>query len=114
VIAAAAPPRAGPWRRRRIAEAAIGAAILALGAILPAGRPLPFDLCLWHRITGLRCLGCGMTRSICHLMQGDPAGSLALHPAGPVVVVLIAWLVLQRTSEALAGAPLAEILRRSR
>ncbi len=108
MIAGTAPPRPGSWRRRRIAEAAIGALILALGAILPIARPLPFDLCLWHRITGLPCLGCGMTRSICHLMHGDWAGSLAMHPAGPFVALVLAGFVLMRAAEAIAGAPLRE------
>ena len=109
----AAPPRAGAWRRRRLGEAAIGAALLGLAAMLPASRPLPIDLCLWHRLTGLPCLGCGMTRSICHLMQGDLAGSLALHPLGPVVALLIAALVVTRAGEAIAGAPLTEWTRRA-
>lgn len=78
-------------------------ALLLLGALLPADRPVPFDLCLWHRLTGLRCLGCGLTRSVCHLLQGDVAGSLALHPAGVVVVAILALLAMRGALEAARG-----------
>jgi len=112
VINRSAPPRPGSWRRRRLAEAAIAALVLALGAILPAARPLPFDLCLWHRITGLPCLGCGLTRSICQWMHGDWAGSLVMHPAGPFIALALAGLVVMRAAEAIAGAPLRELASR--
>jgi hypothetical protein len=112
VIAGSAPPRLGSWRRRRLAEAAIAALVLALGAILPVARPLPFDLCLWHRLTGLRCLGCGLTRSICQLMHGDWVGSFAMHPAGPLVALALAGVIVVRATEAIAGAPLRELADR--
>jgi hypothetical protein len=79
----------------RVIHAAAPALLLLLAAILPPDRPVPFDLCLWHRLTGWRCLGCGLTRSVCHLMHGDVAGSVAMHPAGGVVVAVLAFLVVR-------------------
>ena len=101
-----APPRAGRWRLGRLGGAGLAAALLALGAILPAARPLPFDLCLWHRWTGLPCLGCGLTRSVCSLIQGDLAGSVAQHPAGPIVALILALVATRCAIEALRGEPL--------
>jgi hypothetical protein len=83
---------AGGGIAARLIQAAAPAVLLLLGALLPPDRPVPFDLCLWHRLTGWRCLGCGLTRSVCHLMHGDVSGSVAMHPAGVVVVAVLAFL----------------------
>jgi hypothetical protein len=96
-------PPVHPWQGRgggagsatRAIQATAPALLLLLGAILPPDRPIPFDLCLWHRLTGWRCLGCGLTRSVAHLMHGDVARSVALHPAGPVVVAVLALLAVR-------------------
>jgi len=90
-------------RRRRLRTAAGLTAILAVASWLPATRPLPFEICLLHGLTGLPCLTCGLTRSVCLLMQGDPAASFAMHPAGLPAVVLMALQVLWRGCEASTG-----------
>ena len=97
----------GPSRRRRLLGATIPALGLVAGSLLPAARPLPLDLCLLHRLTGIPCLTCGLTRSVCFLLQGDPATSFALHPAGALVVVLLALHALWRGFEAVRGEALA-------
>jgi len=79
----------------RAIQALAPALLLLFGALLPPDRPLPLDLCLWHRLTGWRCLGCGLTRSVCHLLHGDVAGSVALHPLGVAVVAILAVLVVR-------------------
>jgi Protein of unknown function (DUF2752) len=101
-VARAEPPvhpdarrRAGSRRAAFLIEAAAPAGLLILAALLPPDRPLPFDLCLWHRLTGHPCLGCGLTRSVCHLMHGDVAGSLSLHPLGVVITALVATLAVR-------------------
>jgi Protein of unknown function (DUF2752) len=69
-------------------------ALLAVGALVNPQRPLPIDLCLLKRLTGLDCPTCGLTRAVCSLLQGDWAASLSFHPAGILVVVsLAAWTV---------------------
>lgn len=47
-------------------------------------------LCLFQRVTGRPCPGCGMTRSMLRLSQGDVVESLRLHPLGVVLAAL--WL----------------------
>ena len=43
-------------------------------------------------LTGCRCPGCGMTRSVAALARGDVQASLALHPFGGIFAV--GWLLL--------------------
>jgi hypothetical protein len=99
---AEAPPR--PLAPRQRVERAVGAALLAgvlgLAAFLPPAQPLPLDVCLLHRLTGLHCLGCGLTRSIVHLLRGDLLASLRLHPAGPLVAAMVAGQSVRQGVEA--------------
>jgi hypothetical protein len=44
--------------------------------------------CAFRRITGLPCASCGLTRSLVLFLHGRIAESIALHPFGPVVLLL--------------------------
>ena len=90
-------------RRARARESAFVSAMLAFAAIANPDRPLPFDVCLWHRLTGYRCLTCGLTRALCHAIQGDWAGSVAYHPAGILALVLLAGWAVRSALEASTG-----------
>jgi hypothetical protein len=85
--------------------------LLAATFLLPPRKPLPFDLCLLHRLTGLPCLTCGITRSVCLFARGEWRASLSMHPAGwlafGVLAVTCAWLL----AEAAAGRDLRAGLR---
>ena len=91
----------------RLLGAALPALLLAAASLLPADRPLPFEICLLHRLTGIPCLTCGLTRSICHFVQGDLGASLTLHPAGALAVALLLLHALWRVGEALRGRDVA-------
>jgi hypothetical protein len=70
-------------------------------------------LCLFQRVTGRPCPGCGMTRSMLRLSQGDVVESLRLHPLGLVLAGL--WFAtLAGTAVGLArgGDPVARFLDR--
>lgn len=76
----------------RIRTSGVLTALLAAGMFVNPSRPLPIDLCLLKSLTGLACPTCGLTRAVCHALQGDFAGSLAFHPAGILVVIsVIGW-----------------------
>ena len=67
--------------------------LLALAAATPAARvdrgPV---LCPVRRATGRPCPGCGLTRSLVRLLHGDLRRSVAAHPLGlPLGVLLVAW-----------------------
>ncbi|MCA9115232.1 MAG: DUF2752 domain-containing protein [Planctomycetaceae bacterium] len=104
---AAAPcflPESGPgspaqrtqWQILLLSLAALG--LLALCRVTPEGdgitllfapgRPLP-ETCLTHRWTGLRCPGCGLTRSSSLVLQGQISQSLELHRCGWIAVLLL-------------------------
>lgn len=51
-------------------------------------------LCVFHRLTGMDCPGCGMTRAFLALAHGDVAGAWQWHPFSvPLAVALLgmAW-----------------------
>jgi len=86
-------------RGRRAVGAVVASGFLAAAFLLPARRPLPFDVCALRRLTGLPCLTCGLTRSVCLMARGDWRGSLEMHPAGGLVLLALAigacWLVAE-------------------
>jgi hypothetical protein len=105
----ATPPRAGMGLRLVLLLAApAGTWALARFDVLPH-----LSLCLFQRFTGRPCPGCGMTRAILRLSQGDVAGSLRVHPLG--IALAAAYLaVLAGTAVGLVrgGDPVAGFLER--
>jgi Protein of unknown function (DUF2752) len=82
-------------------RAALVAAIfgaIALAAALPAsppgaplvlaGHPVP-TLCLTRSLFGVRCPGCGLTRSWIDLLHGHWRDSFAQHPFGAVTLLYV-------------------------
>ena len=53
--------------------------VIAVSFIFPLGG-LPIDLCVLHSTTGLPCPGCGMTRAISAISQGEFSVALGLNP----------------------------------
>ncbi len=49
---------------------------------------LPPVICMFHAVTGFPCLTCGATRAALLLVEGNPAGSLRMHPAVPVGLLM--------------------------
>jgi uncharacterized protein DUF2752 len=98
-------------RGQRITAAFVATGFVAAIFLLPARRPLPFDVCLFHRFTGLPCLTCGLTRSVCLFARGEWSASLSMHPAGGLafgaLIVASLWLL----AEAAAGRDLKTRLR---
>jgi hypothetical protein len=120
-----APPRllAAAERLTRIRTSGVLTALLAAGVFVNPSRPLPIDLCLLKRLTGLSCPTCGLTRAVCSALQGDWAASVGFHPAGILVVFSVVgwvswmsleawrgqavWLSGRKTMAKLAGAAIA-------
>jgi len=88
------PPRLldSAARAARIRTAAVIGVLLAGGALVDPNRPLPVDLCLFKHLTGMPCPTCGLTRAVCHALQGDLMTSLSFHPAGIIALsIVLAW-----------------------
>lgn len=74
------------------------ALVVMLGSLVFPVGGLGFDVCWLHAMTGLPCPGCGMTRAIAAVSQGDFAVALGANPfvlfAWPVFLVLAVLAVL--------------------
>ncbi|MCF7675935.1 MAG: DUF2752 domain-containing protein [Akkermansiaceae bacterium] len=44
--------------------------------------------CSFHRLTGLHCPGCGMTRAMAAILRGDLAAAFRCNPVGLVLLPL--------------------------
>ncbi len=62
--------------------------------------------CVFHRITGLYCPGCGGTRAVTALFHGKILVSLYYHPVVVYTAVFGGWFMLSQTIERLSGGKL--------
>ena len=77
--------------------AGAGLAGLALASLFHVWVPPEdprFVICLFRRLTGIPCPGCGMTRAFAHLAKGEWAAAWANHPLSFVLApqIGLAWL----------------------
>jgi hypothetical protein len=73
---------------------ALGAAGLALLHVWTPSDDVRYSVCMWRRLLGLPCPGCGMTRALACLAKGDWRAAVALHPLAPLIAaeLLLGWL----------------------
>ncbi len=89
------------------AVAAVAVAVVGLVAAVDPNEPGHYPPCLFRRLTGLHCPGCGSLRGIHALAHGDLLGAVGSNVliviALPVLAVLwLRWLHRCRTMPALA------------
>lgn len=77
--------------RQWLTIAAVGALVATF--FMPTAG-LAVHLCLFKWITGLPCPGCGLTRSITFLSQGDFHHALVYHPFGLVLYSVLVGAVV--------------------
>lgn len=73
-------------------------AIGATGAILhffPPGRFPFYPICVFHKLTGLHCPGCGGTRAAYALVEGDLTKAFRMNAAFLLSLPVIAYLMLE-------------------
>lgn len=85
-------------RRRRLVRVGLLSilAVLAVGVSLFVATNHPntyvyFPKCQLHSLTGLHCPGCGLTRSVHALLNGDVSQATAYNVLWPVVLPLLAF-----------------------
>lgn len=91
----------------------IGWVFLGIAAALCAGiRFGILDLfknmshCVFHRMTGLYCPGCGGTRAVVALFRGKILTSLFYHPIVVYTAVFAGWFMISQTVERLSSGKL--------
>ena len=47
-------------------------------------------LCVWKNLSGLDCVGCGMTRSFTWMGNGEVGRAWSIHKLGPLLYLLVA------------------------
>lgn len=62
------------------------------GSLAVFGWTVP-PLCVWKNLTGMDCLGCGLTRSFVWMGHGDLRAAFGLHAMGPPLFVAVALQV---------------------
>ena len=100
-----------PPRRDRLIVALLASLCVASAFVLPPDRPLAVDVCLWHRVTGLPCLTCGLTRAACLFARGLWRDSLEMHAAGSLLLVCLAVAAAWMGAEAVTGRDLGSRIR---
>jgi len=60
--------------------------------------------CFFRKITGLYCPGCGSTRAVWRLLQGDLSGSLRFHPLVAPCLPFLTLLFFQFFRDLFRGA----------
>lgn len=85
------PPITPVFRDRRFALVVAGTAVVQLGLV---SLNLPSWECPIFRWSGIPCPGCGLTRALILLMQGDLRAALHFHAFAPVFLLAIVALIL--------------------
>ena len=91
----------------------LGAAGLAVLAAWTPSDDGSLSICLTRRVFGLPCPGCGLTRGLAYLLQGDLARSVALHPLAPLAAAdaVVGWGIWGLVIHGLAAPPPARAVR---
>ena len=76
----------------------------ACGGVTLDGSARLEGLCWLHRLAGVDCPFCGMSRSFVALAHGQLGAALSFHPAGPLLFVAMLIAVAAILVAALRGA----------
>jgi hypothetical protein len=87
-----------PLRTRLAVAWLLATLLLGIGCVFLSTWAPPEDphltVCFFRLATHTPCPGCGLTRSVAHLLKGDVRSSVAEHPLGPVLAIeiAVAWV----------------------
>jgi hypothetical protein len=104
-VAKAAPRRAWvlpPRRRAVLIVAAVVVVACVLHAVDPAVTLARFP-CVFHAVTGLYCPGCGSTRGLHALLNGDLTRAMDMNPLLMLSLPFFAYPFLSNLSLAVRG-----------
>ncbi len=81
-----------PWR---IGGALLFGAVAAAVFAFDPARVNIFPPCIFHRVTGLWCPGCGATRAMHQLVHGNLAAAFHFNPLAISILPVAAYLVVR-------------------
>lgn len=84
-------------------SAAFIAGAIVLYLVTP-GKAWWMPPCLFHRLTGLYCPGCGTGRGIHELLHGNVLGAWRMNPLAVLAIPLLAYLIIGACFRRRAGA----------
>ncbi len=88
----------------RVKTVSLGVLFLAIAGAVFAFNPEQvsvFPPCLFHRLTGLWCPGCGTTRALHQLLHGNLAAAIRLNPLAILMLPLVGYLVARDSASTL-------------
>ncbi len=99
-------------RGARVTFAVFAALALAAAVCLYVADPAKarfYPPCIFHRLTGLYCPGCGSLRAASRLLHADLAGALSLNALFVLATPYMLWALVSGAREAATGRPLPAI-----
>lgn len=81
----------------RVKTIGLGVLFLMAGAAVFAFNPEQvsvFPPCLFHRLTGWWCPGCGTTRALHQLLHGNLTAALRFNPVAICLLPLVGYLIV--------------------
>lgn len=91
--------------------AAAGVTALAAGSLIVAfNNPVTagfFPQCPFHRLTGLNCPGCGLTRGFHALFEGDVLSALHFNALLPIYAFIFGYMIISMILIAVRGRGLS-------
>lgn len=77
--------------------------IVVLYRLCPAVLKQYLPSCMFLKLTGLYCPGCGGTRAVVALLRGKIFTSFLYHPFVPYTALIGGWFMLSQTIERVTG-----------
>jgi hypothetical protein len=105
---------ARPTSHRRVWLAVGGAALLGMTLaiyLFPPGSFWFYPQCLFHKITGLNCPGCGGLRAAHQLLHGHLKEAFALNPLLVLIAPALAWFGVAQVWRTITGREVAHPFR---
>ena len=84
------------------------AALVFVRLFNPVGSGF-YPLCPFHTLTGLHCPGCGSTRGLHQLLQGNLMAALAMNPLMIAMLPFLAYAFLSYTLVGIRGRGLPKV-----
>ena len=96
--------------KRGLLALCVAAALVAGGIVLYGMTPEKtwwMPPCLFHKLTGLYCPGCGTGRALHELLHRDLIGAWRLNPLMIVAIPLLVYLVVKATRPRTSAKPIS-------